>query len=135
MAKAYAEHCKWSHQKAEPYVVECDRTLANSLLSNRIRLGVTLTSTGFYGPQCRKLRLTTDATGDIETLASFEYEGRRVTNLEMETSGIYGLSKLLGHRAVSMNCILANRATGTFSENPKKAVNDLIAYCLQKICG
>ena len=135
MAKAFAEHCKWSPQKAEPYVVEFDRTLANSLLSNRIRLGVTLTSTGFYGPQCRKLRLTTDATGDIEKLASFYYEKKRITNLEMETSGIYGLSKLLGHRAVSMNCILANRATGTFSENPKKAVNDLIAYCLQKICG
>ena len=135
MAQAFAVHCGWSEQKAAPYAVEYDATLATKLLSNRIRLGITVTNTGFYGPQGRKLRLNLDRDGLIEKLASFQYEGRQITNLEMETSGIYGLSKLLGHRAVSMNCILANRATGEFSKHPKKATQELIRYCLEKICG
>jgi len=135
MAQAFGIHCGWSEQKASPYAVTYDDTLAKRLLSNRIRLGVTVTSTGFYGPQGRRLRLDTDGDNFIEKLASFQYEGRQITNLEMETSGIYGLSKLLGHRAVSMNCILANRATGEFSKHPKQATQDLIAYCLEKICG
>lgn len=135
MAQAFAQHCGWSAQKAAPYAVTYDDTLAKKILSNRIRLGVTVTSTGFYGPQGRRLRLDTNGDNFIEKLASFQYEGRQITNLEMETSGIYGLSKLLGHRAVSMNCILANRATGEFSKHPKQATQDLIAYCLEKICG
>lgn len=57
----------------------------------------------------------------------------RITNLEMETSGIYGLSRLLGHRAVSFNCIVANRASGEFSQHPEKAMDDLIGYVLSKI--
>ena len=134
MGRAFAVHSEWPEQKAAPYAVKYDETLAKKLLSNRIRLGVTVTSTGFYGPQGRRLRLNTDREGLIEKLASFQYDGRVITNLEMETSGIYGLSKLLGHRAVSMNCILANRATGEFSKHPKRATQNLIAYCLEKIC-
>lgn len=135
IAQAFTTHCGWAQQKAAPYAVKYDEVLANKLLSNRIRLGVTLTNTGFYGPQGRKLRLAMDGDGAVEKWASFHYEGRKITNLEMETSGIYGLSKLLGHRAVSMNCILANRATGEFSKNPKRATQGLIAYCLEKISG
>ncbi len=135
MSQAFAVHSKWSEKKAAPYAVKYDETLAENFLSNRIRLGVTVTSTGFYGPQGRSLRLSTDKDALIEKLASFQYHGRVITNLEMETSGIYGLSKLMGHRAVSMNCILANRATGEFSKQPKQAIRELIAYCLEKICG
>jgi len=66
---------------------------------------------------------------------SFNFNGTRVTNLEMETSAIYGLSKLLGHNACSMNAIIANRANGTFSEDPKKVTADLILYTLDKLVG
>ncbi|MGB7395330.1 MAG: nucleoside phosphorylase [Pricia sp.] len=135
MAKVFALHGAWDGRKAYPYVVQCNRTLAEKLCSNRIRWGLTATNTGFYGPQGRKLRLALSDGGLLEKLASFRYEDLKITNLEMETSGIYGLSKLLGHRAVSMNCILANRATGEFSKNPKKATEELIAYCLEKICA
>ncbi|WP_373519471.1 nucleoside phosphorylase [Pricia sp.] len=135
MAQAFAVQCGWPEQRAAPYAVKYDITLAKKFLSNRIRLGVTVTCMGFYGPQGRSLRLNADSNSFIEKLASFHYEGRVITNLEMETSGIYGLSKLLGHRAVSMNCILANRATGEFSKNPKQATQDLIGYCLGIICG
>ena len=64
---------------------------------------------------------------------SFNYNGLRVTNLEMETSAIYGLSKLLGHHACSMNAIIANRANGTFSKDYAKVVDDLILYTLDKL--
>ena len=62
-----------------------------------------------------------------------KFNGNRFTNLEMETTAIYGLSALLGHNALSLNAIIANRATGTFSENPTKAVDELIAYTLDKL--
>jgi uridine phosphorylase len=64
---------------------------------------------------------------------NFEFDGYKVTNLEMETSAIYGLSKLLGHEACSMNAIIANRANGTFSEDPYKPVEELIVYTLNKL--
>ncbi|WP_149275842.1 nucleoside phosphorylase [Pareuzebyella sediminis] len=130
---ALMSHCDWSEEKPHPYVVEYDRKLGDLLNSNRIRLGITLTNSGFYGPQGRKLRLNPSDEGLTRKIASFIYEGRKITNLEMETSGIYGLAKLLGHRAVSMNCILANRVTGTFSPDPSKTINALIEYTLEKL--
>jgi len=133
MAKALMAHCDWSEQKPHPYVVEYDKTLGALLDSNRIRFGITVTNSGFYGPQGRKLRLQPSDAALHHKMTSFTYEGRKITNLEMETSGIYGLSKLLGHRAVSMNCILANRMTEAFSQDPGKAVTELIEYTLQKL--
>ncbi len=135
LSQAFTKHADWSEHKATPYAVKCDEYLAERLNSNRIRLGITATSAGFYGPQGRKLRLDVQGGNLLEILGSFQYRGRQITNLEMETSGIYGLSRLLGHRAVSMNCILANRSTGEFSPDPKKATEELIGYCLEKICG
>jgi uridine phosphorylase len=63
----------------------------------------------------------------------FQFDGNRITNLEMETTAIYGLSALLGHNALSLNAIIANRANGTFSQDPTKAVDELIAYTLDKL--
>jgi uridine phosphorylase len=63
----------------------------------------------------------------------FLFEGNRITNLEMETAAIYGLSALLGHHALSLNAIIANRASGTFSDDPYKAVDELISYTLNKL--
>ena len=65
-----------------------------------------------------------------DKLTQFEFNGQKITNLEMETSGIYGLSKLLGHKAISLNAILANRATKTFSKSPNKTVDNLIQLSL-----
>ena len=66
-------------------------------------------------------------------LASFEYKGLNITNMEMETAGIYGMSKLLGHRAISLNAIIANRITGEFSADTSQAVKKLISYALDRI--
>ena len=101
--------------------------------SDKIHKGFTATAGGFYGPQGRVLRLPLQDTNLNNKIDSFNYNGLRITNLEMETSAIYGLSKLLGHNALSLNAIIANRAIGSFSSNPKKTVEDLILYTLDKI--
>ncbi len=129
--EAFVRHTKWAAEKSTPYTVQCDRELAKKLSSNRIRLGATVTSTGFYGPQGRQLRLAARNSEFISDLQSFQYNGQQLTNLEMETSGIYALSKLLGHRAISLNAILANRITGAFSKTPKKTIDKLIKHALE----
>ncbi|MEL6988180.1 MAG: nucleoside phosphorylase [Bacteroidota bacterium] len=97
--------------------------------------GITITAPGFYAPQGRALRLKTKEEDFISSMQSFNLNNRRITNLEMETSGIYGLANLLGHQAVSCNALLANRANGIFSKNPKKTVEDLITKTLETICS
>lgn len=133
ISDAFVAQTNWSNSKSVPYVVKCDDNLAKKIISKHILRGFTATNVGFYGPQNRKLRLETSDTTLHKKLSAFQFKNLKITNLEMETSGIYGLSKLLGHRAVSMNCILANRATGTFSENPEKSVKELIKYTLTQL--
>lgn len=133
MQQAFVKHMDWSTQKSEPYIVACDRDLASYFLSEQVIKGLTATNIGFYAPQGRVLRLeTSDSTMNMK-LGKFRFRESKITNLEMETSGIYGLAKLLGHRAISLNAILANRATGTFSEQPGETVNNLITYTLDRI--
>lgn len=133
ISNALMEYTNWFSDKSSPYVVKCNDTLLNKLYSNKTRKGFTATNVGFYGPQGRILRLPIQDNSLNDKLASFSYEGRPITNLEMETAGIYGLSALLGHKALSMNAIIANRATGEFSNNPKAVVEDLILYTLNKL--
>ncbi|TPN89153.1 nucleoside phosphorylase [Aquimarina algicola] len=130
---ALIEHLKWNESKFTPYAVASDDNLSRHLMSDSVKKGITVTNVGFYGPQSRVLRLPLKDSDLNKKIASFEYNGKRITNLEMETSGIYGMAKLLGHKAVSMNAILANRATGEFSKDPKKLTNRLIDYTLEKI--
>jgi uridine phosphorylase len=94
---------------------------------------MTGTAGGFYGPQGRVLRLPLHDASLNSKLDSFNYKDFRITNFEMETSVIYGLSKLLGHEALSLNAIIANRANGDFSKDPKKTVDKLIVYALERI--
>jgi uridine phosphorylase len=101
--------------------------------SNRMHKGITATAGGFYGPQGRVLRLPIQDGKLNAKMDNFNFDGNKITNLEMETAAIYGLSALLGHQAVSLNAIIANRASGTFSEDPYKAVDELIASTLEKL--
>ncbi|MCF4101600.1 nucleoside phosphorylase [Gillisia sp. M10.2A] len=131
-SKALVSHLNWPSQNGLPYFVQGDTDLA-SKFKDGFHKGITLTNCGFYGPQGRILRLPVGIPGLNDKLASFEYKGKKITNLEMETAGIYGLSKLLGHRALSANAIIANRATGDFSNNPKETVDRLIQTTLERI--
>jgi len=130
---AFIKHTNWHPNKARPYIVENSAELEAKLFSDQVFLGMTATAGGFYGPQGRVLRLAIQDPELNNKIDSFNFNGIRVTNLEMETSAIYGLSKLMGHHACSMNCIIANRANGTFSKDYHAAVEKMIKYVLDKL--
>ncbi len=127
------KHCQgaWAFPLA-PYFVEGDKGLLQHF-SESFHQGITATNPGFYGPQGRQLRAPVRQPGYLDLLQSFDYQGRRIINLEMETAAIYGLSSLLGHRAISLSTILANRAAGEFSKNPARSVRRLLEIALEKI--
>lgn len=134
-SEAFEKHLDWFSRKASPYVVSCDEDLASVLDSEEVQRGFTATNIGFYGPQGRVLRLPLQDDQMNDKLASFSYKEKKITNMEMETSTIYGMAKMLGHRAVSMNAVVANRATKEFSENPGETVENLIKYCLERLAN
>lgn len=130
---AFIAHTNWDSRKGKPIVVAGSSILEKKMESDRIYKGITATAGGFYGPQGRVLRLDIQDPELNSKMDNFSFEGNRITNFEMETSAIYGLSALLGHQALSLNAIIANRASGTFSNDPYKAVDELIKYSLNKL--
>ena len=130
---AFIKHTNWDVRKGKPYVIACSEKLEKIIESDQMHKGITATAGGFYGPQGRVLRLEIQDRELNSIMDNFKYEDHRITNLEMETAAIYGLSALLGHNALSLNAIIANRASGTFSSDPYKAVDTLIAYTLDKL--
>ena len=130
---AFIDHTKWDKKKNSPIVISNSKKLENKLSSEIIFKGMTATAGGFYGPQGRVLRIPIKDSDLNHKISSFVYDEIKVTNYEMETSAIYGLSKLLGHNACSMNAIIANRSLGEFSQNPVKVIEDLIIYTLDKM--
>lgn len=133
LSEALVKHTNWSASKSRPYVVRGDADLYRKLSSNETVRGFTATNVGFYGPQGRILRLPLQDNTLNDKLASFNYNDMPITNMEMETAGIYGMAALLGHKALSINAIIANRATGEFSKNPQELVSRLIRYTLNKL--
>ncbi len=133
LENAFIEHCDYPIERSRPYIVRNSTILEEKLLSEHIFAGITATAGGFYGPQGRVLRLSVQDADMNKKIENFKQDQLRITNMEMETSVIYGLSKLLGHRAVSMNAIIANRANLTFSKDPYAAVENLIKYTLDKL--
>ncbi len=133
MEEAFYEHANWDDSKAVPYIVKGSIELLEKLSSDQTKSGITATANGFYGPQGRFLRLRPNPFDINEKLAAFEFNGHRITNFEMETSGIYGLSKMMGHKALSLNCIVANRALGEFSKDSYKSIDKMIRYALGRL--
>jgi uridine phosphorylase len=130
---AFLDFSGWSVLKPVPYVVRGDSQLYELLDSGQVVRGFTATNSGFYGPQGRALRLALEDPEINQKITAFRFGDLRITNMEMETAGIFGLAALMGHRAAAVNCILANRILGTFSEDPAKAVDTLIRYTLDKL--
>ena len=133
LENAFISQTNWDIRKGRPTVVSCNEFLENKIYSDKFHKGFTGTAGGFYGPQGRVVRLNIQDPELNNKMDTFNYNGIRMTNLEMETSAIYGLGKLLGHNCLSLNAIIANRAVGEFSSNPEKTVNELIAYTLDKL--
>ncbi|MGB1002854.1 MAG: nucleoside phosphorylase [Salibacteraceae bacterium] len=132
ISKAFCKHANWNDNLAKPYVVSASKSLTKKLEQGTIK-GITATASGFYAPQGRVLRLPTEMPNYPEMLSSFSYEGLKVTNFEMETSALYGLSKALGHKAVTLCAIIANRKTKQFSENHDLPIHGLITHVLNNL--
>ncbi|MEM6894792.1 MAG: nucleoside phosphorylase [Bacteroidota bacterium] len=131
--KALADHMKTPGFLSTPYIIEGSKHLKTIFTQEGILNGITLTNAGFYGPQGRTLRLAPKMRDYNSKLSNFTFKDRQITNFEMETAGIYGMAKLLGHEAISLNAILANRITGEFSEKPNETISKLIAFVLDVI--
>jgi len=115
-----------------PYLVEADKSLFD-LLSKDFYSGITATACGFYGPQGRTLRLQPAVADLNERMMQFREKDHRITNFEMETSALYGLSRLLGHRAFTVCAIIANRATLQYSKDYKPVMERLIKSVLDRL--
>ncbi len=122
---------KWKANFAKPYFVQADYSLLQHFNNPIFKNGITITSNGFYGPQARSLRMKHDWKVNLEELPTLKIHNTEITNLEMETAGIYALAKLMGHKAISCNAILAERTSGKFSSNPTITMNLLIEEVLE----
>lgn len=123
----------FSHLKhLSPYITAADENLFKSI-SAGMEQGITVTAPGFYAPQGRKVRANNAVPNFISQLNSFKQGHHRITNLEMETAGIYALAKTLGHQALSVNAILASRVKFEFSPAPEKIVEKAIKMVLEKL--
>ncbi|PLX02401.1 MAG: phosphorylase [Marinilabiliales bacterium] len=132
MEDAFTKYLNWNKRLASPYFVEASEKLMNRLGEGFIP-GVTISSPGFYGPQGRILRLPLAVPDMNQKIEDFKYKEYKITNFEMESSAIYGLSKMLGHEALTVCVIIANRVQKTFSADYKTMVKKLIQNTLDKL--
>lgn len=126
--KSHLHHLKG----ISPYLTAADPVLLEKIGKDLPR-GITVTAPGFYAPQGRELRAKNSIPGLIDLLRSFSSGKNRITNLEMETAGIYALAKTLGHKALSVNAILASRVKFEFSSNPAKIINEAIQLVINRL--
>ena len=115
------------------YCFKSSNTLFQKFYSGNLYKGLTATCNGFYAFQGRETRIPLKSTIDIDNMKSIKFKKYEITNLEMETAIIYGLSDFLGHNAISLNAILANRINDLYSQNPSEVIESLILFVLNKI--
>lgn len=132
--KALVEAIQYPEKAARPYVVSADDELAARIgCGEGFVNGVTISAVGFYGPQGRVLRLPIASPGINERISAFEYEGQHITNYEMESAPLAGFARLLGHKAVTVCLVVANRVAGDSNSNYKGGMPQLIEAVLNRI--
>lgn len=132
LSEAFIRHTNWNWRLPFPYVIKGSESLRKIVADGYIG-GITATAPGFYGPQGRSLRLAPAIEQLNETLTAFNHMGTRITNFEMETSALYGLSRALGHRACTICVIIANRVIRQYSKDYKVSVERLITETLARL--
>jgi len=132
LTEAFIKEMNWSNNLPKPYAVKGSEKLLQKI-GGGMKKGITATAPGFYGPQGRELRLKLAFPNTNNNIESFSYKGMKINNLEMETSALYGLGKMLGHETLTICVLIANRVTKQFSNDYKKPVKELIEIVLNKI--
>ena len=131
--KAFTQHMNWNPQLCAPYVIDADKELTDRIACDDMIRGVTIACGGFYGPQGRELRIPLADPTQNQKVEDFEYEGWRITNFEMESSALAGLSRLLGHRATTCCLVVANRLIKDVNPNYKNTIDTLIKIVLDRL--
>ena len=132
LTSSFINQMEYDTQLPRPYAVRASSHLLDQLAGDWLR-GITLTAPGFYAPQGREVRLAVSDDSLVDRATKYKYNGFRVTNFEMETSALYGLSAMLGHRALTVCDIIVNRQTGDFSSDYKASMKNLIIQILDRI--
>lgn len=133
MEREFCDSVGWNPLWAKPYIVKADEELVNLIGRDDMVRGNTISAVGFYGPQGRELRLPLANPDLNRRIESFRYNDRRITNYEMESAPLQGLARLMGHRAMTVCSIIANRMCHEATPNYKSAVRDLVATVLERI--
>ena len=131
--EAFTHHMQWNPQKGAPYVIDNDEELLKRINQNDMVEGITIAAGGFFGPQGRKLRIPLEDPEQNDKIFTFEHEGHRITNFEMESSALAGLSRLLGHKAMTVCMVIANRRAQEANTAYKNSIDDLIVKVLDRI--
>ena len=132
MTSSFINQLNWDRDLPKPYAVKGSEKLIEKL-GTGLRKGITLTAPGFYAPQGREVRLNVTDNTIIDRAGKFHFNGFKVTNFEMETSALYALSAMLGHQAMTVCDIIANRITGEFNPDYKSSMQKLIGMMLDRI--
>lgn len=135
MERALLNHLGWSGNMCcpAPYAIHSDKELVERIARTDMKRGITVACGGFFGPQGRQLRIPLADPHQNEKIGSFEYDGLRITNYEMESSALAGLSRLLGHHATTVCLVIANRVAQEANTDYKKLMNNLIQMVLERI--
>ena len=131
--EAFKKHLKWNNLLGAPYVIDANKELLNKIASNDMVKGVTIACGGFFGPQGRELRVPLANSNQNKDVMSFEYDGYKITNFEMESSALAGLSKLMGHKALTCCMVIANRVAKEVNSDYKNSIDGLIKLVLNRI--
>lgn len=131
--KSFKDFVNWDEKLASPYVVSASKSLIDKLDGDDMIQGVTISANGFYGPQGRVLRLQTLDPNLNDKIEKFDCKGEKITNYEMESSAIFGLSAMLGHNAIAICAIIANRITKDASKDYKPTIKSLIQTVLDRL--
>jgi uridine phosphorylase len=130
---AFTRHMQWNPQKGAPYVIDNDADLLARINRGDMTEGITISAGGFFGPQGRKLRIPLEDPEQNEKIMNFEYEGHQITNFEMEGSALAGLSTLLGHKAMTVCMVIANRRAKEANTGYKSTIDYLIEKVVERI--
>ena len=133
LEEAFKRHMDWNPLNAAPYVANADMELINQIAGEEMVRGITVSCGGFYGPQGRTLRIPLADPNQNQKIESFEYDGLRVCNFEMESSALAGLASLLGHRAMTCCMVIANRRAQKMNTEYKNSIDTLISLVLERI--
>lgn len=131
--KELTDQLDWQLPGIQPYVVNSDPDLLQQIIRDDIVKGITIAANGFYGPQGRELRLPLADPQLNRKIEAFGYEGKKITNFEMESSSLAGLAALMGHKAMTVCCIIAGRVEKNMNTNYKGTITDLIEKVLDRI--